>query len=386
MGKWIHPEPALDPSHNPREPLTDDQVRSWREAGFALVEGLVPLELIGQARSEAVAHFPPPGSPESEQITDFGSQGLLEFPTPSDALNEITLHPRLLAAAAQLLGIRNEDLRLTQSEAWPKYGRKTHAGGAMDNDDQRIHIDYPNHSLAHPAEWENPESVAVVAYFDRVEDVGGATQVVPRSGPDDPAYRGPLVRSPGIGGIPFVNNRKQAEAALGESHPELAHWRREHLYPKARPARFGPGTFLFYRHDVWHRGTPITEGAMRLAHNISFRRSDCEWISTVHKGWAWSMYASNHVMERLIARGSVQQRCALGFPEPGHPYWTRATLDAVRARFDFEDMDMAPYEAGLGSRAPTATAALDQLRNENQRLRRENERLSRQLESSSKSG
>jgi len=120
VGKWIHPEPALDPSHNPREPLTDDQVRSWREAGFALVEGLVPLELITRARAEAVAHFPPPDSPESEQITDFGSQGLMEFPTPSDALNEITLHPRLLAAATQLLGIRNEDLRLTQSEAWPK--------------------------------------------------------------------------------------------------------------------------------------------------------------------------------------------------------------------------------------------------------------------------
>jgi len=386
VGKWIHPEPALALSSNPPEPLTNAQVQSWRESGFALVEGLVPLELIDRARSEVIAHFPPPGSPESERVTDFGSSGLMEFPSPSDALNEITLHPRLLGAGAQLLGIRNEDLRLTQSEAWPKYGRKTQTGGAMDNHDQRIHIDYPNHSLAHPAEWENPESVAVIAYFDRVEDVGGATQVVPRSGPDDPAYRGPLVRSPGIGGIPFVNNREQAEASLQEKYPELANWRREHLYPKARSARFGPGTFLFYRHDVWHRGTPIAEGSIRLAHNVSFRRSDCEWISTVHKGWAWSMYDSNHVMERLIARGTVQQRCALGFPEPGHPYWTRATLDAVRARFDFEEMDMRPYEAAFGSPAPTSSAALDQLRNENQRLRRENERLSRQLESSPKNG
>lgn len=384
--KWIHPEPSLDPSENPRAPLTEAQVQSWRDSGIALVEGLVPQQLVTRARSEVSVHFPRPGSSESEGVTDFGSNGRMEFPSPSDALNEITLHGRLLGAVSQLLGVRTEDLRLTQSEAWPKYGRRVQAGGALDNHDQRVHIDYPNHSLAHPAEWDHPETVAVLAYFDRVEEVGGATEVVPRSGPQDPAYQGPLVRSPGIGGIPFVNNRDQAEAFLRESHPELAEWRKQNLYPHTRSAHFGPGTFLFYRHDVWHRGTPIKEGAMRIAHNLSFRRADCEWISTVHKGWAWSMYESNHVMEKLIAHGSVEQRCVLGFPEPGHPYWTRATLDAVRARFEFEGMDMRPYEAGLGSDRSQRNPALDQLRSENHRLRQENHRLRRRLEWSSKRG
>lgn len=42
----------------------------------------------------------------------------MEFPTPSDAINETMLHPRLLGAVSQLLGTHVWDLRLTQSETW----------------------------------------------------------------------------------------------------------------------------------------------------------------------------------------------------------------------------------------------------------------------------
>ena len=48
-------------------------------------------------------------------------------------------------------------------------------------------------------------------------------------------------------------------------------------------------------------------------------------------------------MERLIATATVEQRCVLGFPAPGHPYWTAATLDAVAARYEPLGMEMAPY-------------------------------------------
>jgi hypothetical protein len=33
------------------------------------------------------------------------------------------------------------------------------------------------------------------------------------------------------------------------------------------------GTILFYRHDTWHRGTPITSGAMRVVQNLTFRNA-----------------------------------------------------------------------------------------------------------------
>jgi len=365
---WAHPV-AVPATGN--RPLPDEQVRSWREHGFALVDGLFPAALIDQARAECAPLFPAPGTPESEAVTDYGSDGATEFPTPSEAINAITLHPRLLGAVSQLLGIRVRDLRLTQSEPWPKYGRAEQAGGRLDNQDQRMHIDYPNHTLTHPSDWDTPEAVEILLYFDTVEACGGATEFVPRSGPDDPAYQGPLVRTPGLSGLDFVNDRTAAEAYLREAAPETARWRAEHLYPRARAVHYGAGTVLFYRHDLWHRGTPLRPGTMRLMQNLTFRRADCEWISTVHKGWAWAMYRPSKVMVKLLAEASVDQRCVLGFPEPGHAYWTRGTLDAVHARLAPWGMDLAPYEAAWAERSPGGAGespALQQLRDENHRL------------------
>ena len=38
--------------------------------------------------------------------------------------------------------------------------------------------------------------------------------------------------------------------------------------------RFRPGTALLYRMDVWHRGTPVLEGATRYTHHIGIRHAD----------------------------------------------------------------------------------------------------------------
>ena len=341
----VHPAKAIRASESTPDVLYPEQIRSWRENGFALVDDLLPIDLIERARAETVAFFPEAGSAESASITDYGSRGEMEFPTRSDAINDITLHPRLLRAVSQLLGIRIRDLRLTQSEPWPKYGHEAKANGPLNNQDQRMHVDYPNHTLTHPADWDRPEAVEILIYFDRVEECGGATEFVPRSGPDDPAYQGPLVRTPGLAGLEFVNDRMQAEAMLREEAPEIAQWRQDSLYSKARSVHYQPGTVLFYRHDLWHRGTPLLPGSMRLMQNMTFRRADCEWISTLHTGWAWAMYRSSKVMVRMLAESSVDQRSVLGFPEPGHAYWTKGTLDGVRARLGPFGFDVGPYEA-----------------------------------------
>ena len=104
---------------------------------------------------------------------------------------------------------------------------------------------------------------------------------------------------------------------------------------------------LFYRHDTWHRGTPLEPGALRLAHNITYRRAECEWISTLHEGWAWKMYRRSKFTERLIAAASLEQRAVLGFPQPGSSYWCAETVDAVAARYRAFGMDMTPYREAL---------------------------------------
>ena len=111
-------------------PLTDEQVRSWRERGFAHVGGLFDPETIADAVALYGTEFEPRGrvDPDGSQQGqrqlgggrsrgsdrplspfDFDNDsrapgGRLEFPTPLASLNCMTLHPRVIAACAQLTG------------------------------------------------------------------------------------------------------------------------------------------------------------------------------------------------------------------------------------------------------------------------------------------
>ena len=339
---WVEPSPARAET-SPGSVLEPAQVASWRERGFALVDGVLPESLVERVIGDARAAFPAPGTEAANATAGFGSGGRFVFPSPSAAANEITLHPRLLAAVSELLGAGVRELRLSQSDLWPKYGRAGAALGVWDNQDQRIHVDYPNHTLAHPPPWDRPEAVEIILYLNDVEACGGATAVVPRQGPDDPAYPWPIVQSPGIGTLPYLNDRASAERFLATEAPEIARFRAEHLYPREVRARYRAGTILFYRHDTWHRGTPMREGTLRFVHNMTFRKAGHDWVSTLHTGWAWSMYHPAQPMESLIARASVDQRCVLGFPAPGDAYWTAETLEAVAARFGPLGFDVTPY-------------------------------------------
>ncbi len=188
----------------------------------------------------------------------------------------------------------------------------------------------------------------MIVYLSDVEECGGATAVVPREGADDDAYRWPIVDTPGVGDLDYVNDRATAEEYFARRRPGLAGWRSS-LYRRERYVRFRPGDVLFYRHDTWHRGTPVEPGALRLVHNITYRRAESEWISHLHVGWAWAAYRQSKLLERLIATATLEQRAVLGFPQPGSPYWTEATIDAVEARYGVFGMDMTPYRQALGS-------------------------------------
>lgn len=339
--RWIHPVPA-----NPAgDPLTADQIHCWRERGFAFVSGLFESELIERLRADALAVFPAPGSPAAAKARDFGSGGRLIFPARSEAFNGLTLHTRLLASIAQLLEVATSGLRLTQSDLWPKYGQ-TGNPTAYDNDDQRMHVDYPNHTLVHPSPWDRPEAVELIVYLDHVADCGGATALVPREGAGDPAYRWPIVDSPGIADLDWINDRASAEADFARRRPALAGWRAS-LYEREQRVHFAPGDVLLYRHDLWHRGTPLTPGSLRLAHNITYRKAAAEWIGVLHPGWSWSAYHSSKFFERLIATATVEQRTVLGFPAPGSDYWCAETLAAVEARYSALGMNTDPYRRGI---------------------------------------
>lgn len=325
--------------------LSDIEVKKWREQGFVLVDNLLPDELFAELRADAESFFPAAGTEEAKQFRGFGSAQRFVFPAESVPCNQVTLHPRLLAAVAQLLKTTVMDIRLTQSDLWPKYGREQ-SDKAYDNNDQRIHVDYPNHTLVHPPPWSRPEAVEIIIFLSDFETSGGPTAVVPRQGQDDPLYPWPITKTPGVARMKYVNNRDVAEHYLAGEYPEVAAFR-EGLYQREVKAKYNFGSVLFYRHDTWHRGTPVSANALRLVQNMTFKLARSQWISVLHPGWSWGMYRPSATMEQLIASSSVEQRTVLGFPAPGDEYWCEQTIEAVAARYAPFGIDMTPYEEAL---------------------------------------
>jgi hypothetical protein len=330
----------------PNGALSREQVTRWREQGYCLASGVFESRVIEDLLRFAESTYPAPDTPEGRAYTDFGGLPEATFPSPDASLNAVTLHPHLLAAIGALLGVPPSELRLTQSDLWPKYGRSERPTDPLDNNDQRIHVDYPNHFLTHPPPWHQPEAVELIVYLSDGRACRGGTAVVPREGPDDPAYPFPIIGSPGIGDTPFINDREAAEAHLAAVQPEVAGWR-EALYDREVQVDYRRGDVLFYRHDTWHRGTPLAPGTCRFAQNITYRTARAEWISTAHAGWAWNAYRAGQPFEKMIAQCTVDQRAVLGFPQPGSTYWCEETLEAVEARYGPFGMDMAPYRDAL---------------------------------------
>jgi len=335
-GKLIRAEPVADGRQ-----LQPNQIKQWREQGYTFVNGLTDPEIISKLARSAAKFFPEPGTTAAANISDFGSTGAMNFPSQVESLNQVTLDESLLQAVATLLGDPVTDIRLTQSDVWAKYGHAAQ-NGIQDNSDQRIHVDYPNHTLAHPTPWHRPEAVEMIIYLSDAEGDDGGTAVVPRQGPDDPDYRWPIIDSPGIGDLRYINDRSAAEAYFAGERPELANWRRS-LYEREKRTRYKKGDVLLYRHDTWHRGTPLAMNESRIVHNITFRKAASEWISTLHVGWAWQAYRDNKFLEKLIAGASLNQRAVMGFPQPGSDYWCSETLQAVAARYGIFGFDIGPY-------------------------------------------
>ena len=322
--------------------LSSNQIKQWKNHGYLLIDGLLEEEILKNAIINLNKLYPQINS--IDQVNnlaskqDFGSNGKLEFPCIHQEINDITISHNIINASEQLLG---EDIRLLQSDAWSKYGGDINSN-PKNNRDQRIHVDYPNNTLVHPYSWDEPDAVAIIIYFNDYKEVGGGTAVVPKEGNDDSNYNWPLIANPGVAGLPWLNDRDSIEKILEKDYPEVYQFRQK-LYEKEKIVAYNPGTILFYRHDVWHRGTPVNLGKVRHVVNLGYRKESCDWMTTWNPGWARPMYHSTFFLEKLIAKMTVKQRNILGFPKPGHKYWNSGTLDAVAKRYEPFGFDITPY-------------------------------------------
>lgn len=96
-----------------------------------------------------------------------GSFGMFDFPFESQTLNLNTIHKNIINSVLKLLNLNHsQDLRLTQNNFWVKFDNEALKNlGKYNDNEQRMHMDYPNHTLTHPSQWDTPESVALIVYL-----------------------------------------------------------------------------------------------------------------------------------------------------------------------------------------------------------------------------
>ena len=117
LARTVSPSPALRPEgRDTREVLTQEQVASWTNRGFALVDDVIPRELIDEAAREAESCL----LGKMTGTFDFGSG--IEFPhEETPAINQVAINERLIHACAQLLRCEPTLLRIYQSDVWAKH-------------------------------------------------------------------------------------------------------------------------------------------------------------------------------------------------------------------------------------------------------------------------
>lgn len=314
--------------------LTEKQQRQWRNQGFTIISDLLEPELITSSLTYLQELY------QNDKINchDFGSQGKLEFPCNS-TLDKISIHDRIICCVQELL--QTKDILLTQADTWGKEGRVSN-NQVNSNNDQRMHMDYGNNTFLHPSKWDNPEAVSIIMYLSDILETGGGTSVVPRNTKTKYLYNSPYLKMPGIQNYQFDNDRQHAEDYFQQEHIQVFHFRQQ-LYQHEITPQPKKGDILFYRLDLWHRGTPVKEGQVRFVMNLVFKKKECFWINQWNPGWTKKMYYGE--LEKLFIEMTPTQRSVLGVPLPDDPYWNFERLDCLKDRYP--GINVLPYIQGI---------------------------------------
>jgi len=290
----------------------------WEEDGWCLVHGLLPPDTI--AAAQAVL---PSLVPTAEEFADNVDPARNEpfrvdshrvmprFPFEDAVLNDIVVHDRIIDLAEQLLGLADADLRLYQAMLSAKYG-----AGAL-NDEQLLHVDFGNHTLVVPRHEPGYQQLEMFVYLSDVTPETGATRVVSRR------------LTPGIA----VERTYLSQTDYAD------------LYAAEVPASGPAGSILAYRPDVYHRGVRMTAPrSARFMLHVSYKPANTDWLGSHGLPNA----AEDMSWYRFVQHADERQLTVVGFPPPGHPYWTEQTLTGVAARYPM--LDLSPWrEAVVGT-------------------------------------
>jgi hypothetical protein len=286
-------------------------VSRWRKDGWCVVEGAIPPADLEAAQSALALLFPTAeemdAGVDNERTRPWRTWDAAwpEFPFKSTRLNKLVVHDVLIDMATELLG--TDDVRLYLALVSAKYAHQSSGYN------QLLHTDYPNHSLVVPCGDAGYGHLETFIYLNDVSARNGATRLV---------------------------SRTRTEAIPVEQHTlNLEDY--GHLYEDPGQAAGPAGSVVAYGPDVYHRSVDVTEpGQARFMLHVAYKPAPLDWVGYQ----AWPIKGFSPEWHKFVHQASVRQLTVLGFPKPGHPYWTDVTLSGVGARYP--GLDMSPWRDG----------------------------------------
>jgi hypothetical protein len=281
----------------------------WETDGWCVIPSVIPADDLAAAKDAVGELFPTAEEMDSGVVnartepwrTTFDAKWP-EFPYGSRALNRLPFDDTVLEIARSFLG--SDDLRMYMSVITAKYANQSSGYN------QLLHADFPNHSILVPQPGDSYPLLELFIYLSDVTAANGATRMISR--------------------------RKTAHVPV-EQHT-LAYTDFPELYDDPGAAEGPAGSIVAYQPDVYHRSTDLTEpGVRRIMMHVSYRLADAEWSQ--YQAWAFKGFSSE--WHNFVQAAGPTELALVGFPKPGHPYWTDDTIRRVNARYPA--LDMTPW-------------------------------------------
>jgi hypothetical protein len=298
--------------------------KQWQTDGFVILPGFIPAAELEPALGELPAMYP---TAEGFHVGTDGRRdrftvdewaGIDSFPFPSTELSLLAVSDRVVDLAQALL--QDGDLRIYSAEGWAKYT------GAADYD-QPLHRDYLNHTLMVPTDDPRFRQLELFVYLVDVPAELGPPSMVSRT------------RTVGLPAKPNWYPRDDGGDAWGGWNATTGS---PDLYDAEVRAAGPAGTVVAWEPGTFHRGTALTmpRGARYTIH-LGYRPASAEW------GQRMPWVNRSHDLEwyKFVHRATPRQLALFGFPPPGHPYWTQATVAGTAQRYP--GLDMTPWRQAL---------------------------------------
>ncbi len=295
--------------------LTAGHRRAWDEDGWCVIDRAVPADRLAAAQRAVTKVFPSAEEmargPHPDTRWHTWDAAWPEFPFRSRSLNSLVVGDLMIDLAADLLG--TDDVRMYLAIATAKYA------GQPSDFNQLLHTDFPNHTLTVPRAEAGYHQVETFIYLNDVGRDNGATR--------------------------FVSRRLTHAVPVEEHTLNLDDY--GGLYGGDGDASAPAGSIVVYRPDVYHRSVDFDDpAAARFMLHVSYKPAAVEWGG--YQAWPFKGFSAE--WHAFVQQASPRQLAILGFPEPGHDFWTDETLEGVARRYP--GLDLTPWRQAYTEGGP----------------------------------